>query len=223
MFDDAFLIGVATQDHDAQAHERQVPHRPVGHRHPQGRQGDEQVGQRGAQVHAGPRRVRIRSCKTNVPKKYWASFVDNVPRQGQGELRVPGRQGSAVGLLGRVSTTDEGAAAVARPLPALRMSLLASFDWAAIWDNRGAARRGALADDSGLRDRDRPARRRSASCSARSARTASRSLTQLAAVYVEIIRNTPILVQIFLLFYGLPTLSPHLGFVRRSRRALVSR
>ncbi len=37
-------------------------------------------------------------------------------------------------------------------------------------------------------------------------------LSQLAAVYVEIIRNTPILVQIFMLFYGLPTLSPHLRF-----------
>ncbi len=37
-------------------------------------------------------------------------------------------------------------------------------------------------------------------------------LTQLAAVYVEIIRNTPILVQIFMLFYGLPTLSTHLRF-----------
>jgi His/Glu/Gln/Arg/opine family amino acid ABC transporter permease subunit len=37
-------------------------------------------------------------------------------------------------------------------------------------------------------------------------------LGQLAAVYVEIIRNTPILVQIFMLFYGLPTLSPHLRF-----------
>src|ERR671934_409055 len=29
-------------------------------------------------------------------------------------------------------------------------------------------------------------------------------VSQLAAVYVEVIRNTPILVQIFLLFYGLP-------------------
>ena len=29
-------------------------------------------------------------------------------------------------------------------------------------------------------------------------------LSQLAAVYVEVIRNTPILVQIFFLFYGLP-------------------
>jgi polar amino acid transport system permease protein len=31
-------------------------------------------------------------------------------------------------------------------------------------------------------------------------------LSQLAAVYVEVIRNTPILVQIFMLFYGLPQL-----------------
>jgi His/Glu/Gln/Arg/opine family amino acid ABC transporter permease subunit len=31
-------------------------------------------------------------------------------------------------------------------------------------------------------------------------------ISQLAAVYVEVIRNTPILVQIFMLFYGLPQL-----------------
>jgi polar amino acid transport system permease protein len=34
-------------------------------------------------------------------------------------------------------------------------------------------------------------------------------ISQAAGVYVEIIRNTPILVQIFLLFYGLPELSVH--------------
>ncbi len=38
-------------------------------------------------------------------------------------------------------------------------------------------------------------------------------VSQLAAVYVEIIRNTPILVQIFMLFYGLPRLGIQLeGF-----------
>jgi His/Glu/Gln/Arg/opine family amino acid ABC transporter permease subunit len=37
-------------------------------------------------------------------------------------------------------------------------------------------------------------------------------VSQLATVYVEAIRNTPILVQIFLLFFGLPTLSPNLRF-----------
>jgi His/Glu/Gln/Arg/opine family amino acid ABC transporter permease subunit len=37
-------------------------------------------------------------------------------------------------------------------------------------------------------------------------------VSQLAAVYVEVIRNTPILVQIFLLFFGLPRLSDHLRF-----------
>src|SRR5947207_8448098 len=31
-------------------------------------------------------------------------------------------------------------------------------------------------------------------------------VSQVAAVYVEVIRNTPILVQIFMLFYGLPQL-----------------
>ena len=34
-------------------------------------------------------------------------------------------------------------------------------------------------------------------------------LSQLAAVYVEVIRNTPILVQIFLFYYGLPELPGH--------------
>lgn len=34
-------------------------------------------------------------------------------------------------------------------------------------------------------------------------------LNQLAAVYVEVIRNTPILVQIFLLYYGVPELGFH--------------
>ena len=31
-------------------------------------------------------------------------------------------------------------------------------------------------------------------------------VSQFTAVYVEVIRNTPILVQIFLIFYGLPEL-----------------
>ncbi len=35
-------------------------------------------------------------------------------------------------------------------------------------------------------------------------------ISQLAAVYVEVIRNTPILVQIFMLFYGLPQLGVRL-------------
>jgi His/Glu/Gln/Arg/opine family amino acid ABC transporter permease subunit len=37
-------------------------------------------------------------------------------------------------------------------------------------------------------------------------------VSQLAAAYVEIIRNTPILVQIFFLFYGLPRVSQHFQF-----------
>ncbi|HEX7311404.1 MAG TPA: amino acid ABC transporter permease [Gaiellaceae bacterium] len=91
------------------------------------------------------------------------------------------------------------------------MSLLASFDWGTIWDNRGLLSEGLW---------------RTIQVSAigivgatvigivLGAVRANRIpvLTQLAATYVEVIRNTPILVQIYLLFYGLPLLSPHLTF-----------
>jgi His/Glu/Gln/Arg/opine family amino acid ABC transporter permease subunit len=91
------------------------------------------------------------------------------------------------------------------------MNLLASFDWAAIWDNRGVLAEGLW---------------RTVQVSAIGIAGATvigivlgavrahriPVLTQLAAAYVEVIRNTPILVQIFLLFYGLPFLSPHLRF-----------
>ena len=83
------------------------------------------------------------------------------------------------------------------------MSLLASFDWSAIWDNRGALAEGlwrtiqvsvigiVFATAIGL---------------VLGAIRAYRIpvLSQLGGVYVEIIRNTPILVQIFMLFYALP-------------------
>jgi polar amino acid transport system permease protein len=89
--------------------------------------------------------------------------------------------------------------------------LLAAFDWVVIWDNRqlllealwrtiqvsaigivGATAIGILLG------------------AARAHRIPV--VSQLAAAYVELVRNTPILVQIFMLFYGLPTLSPHLRF-----------
>ena len=34
-------------------------------------------------------------------------------------------------------------------------------------------------------------------------------LSQAAAAYVEFIRNTPLLVQLFFVFFGLPTVGPH--------------
>src|SRR5882762_9171533 len=91
------------------------------------------------------------------------------------------------------------------------MNLLASFDWATIWDNRHALLEGLW---------------RTIQVSAigivgataigivLGAVRAHRIpvLSQLAAAYVEVIRNTPILAQIFLLFFGLPLLSPHLRF-----------
>jgi His/Glu/Gln/Arg/opine family amino acid ABC transporter permease subunit len=90
------------------------------------------------------------------------------------------------------------------------MRVLASFEWSVIWDNRGPLFDGfkntmkaslvgiVLAYLIGL---------------ALGAVRAHRIpvLNQLAATYVEIIRNTPILVQIFFLFYGLPVLGIYLG------------
>jgi polar amino acid transport system permease protein len=91
------------------------------------------------------------------------------------------------------------------------MSLLASFDWSAIWDNRGLLAEGlwrtvqvsvigiVLATAIGL---------------VLGAIRAYRIpvLSQLGGVYVEIIRNTPILVQILFLFLALPTIHAiHVG------------
>ena len=91
------------------------------------------------------------------------------------------------------------------------MNLLAAFDWGTIWDNRDLLSEGLWrtiqvsligivgATVIGI---------------VLGAVRANRIpvLTQLAAAYVEVIRNTPILVQISLIFYGLPLLSPHLRF-----------
>jgi polar amino acid transport system permease protein len=85
------------------------------------------------------------------------------------------------------------------------MHILASFEWSVIWDNREQ-----------LWDGFKNTMRASAIGIAASfviglvlgAARAHRIplLSQLAAVYVEAIRNTPILVQIFLLYYGIPEL-----------------
>jgi len=100
------------------------------------------------------------------------------------------------------------------------MNLLASFDWATIWDNRGLLAEGLW---------------RTIQVSAIGIAGATAIgivlgavrahgipvLTQLAAAYVEVVRNTPILAQIFLLFYGLPLLSPHLRFTGFTTAALA--
>ena len=91
------------------------------------------------------------------------------------------------------------------------MRLLASFDWGVIWDNRGVLAEGlwrtvqvsvigiVFATIIGL---------------VLGAIRAYRIpvLSQLGGVYVEVIRNTPILVQISFLFLALPTIHTiHLG------------
>jgi polar amino acid transport system permease protein len=91
------------------------------------------------------------------------------------------------------------------------MTWLATFDWAVIWDNRHALLEGlwrtvqvsaigiVIATVIGI---------------VLGAIRAHRIpvLTQLSGAYVEVIRNTPILVQIFLIFFGLPLISKQLLF-----------
>jgi len=85
------------------------------------------------------------------------------------------------------------------------MRLLATFEWSVIWDNRGPLAEGlwrtiqvsfigiVLATAVGI---------------VLGAIRAHRIplLSQLAGVYVEVVRNTPILAQIVFLYYGLPTI-----------------
>jgi polar amino acid transport system permease protein len=91
------------------------------------------------------------------------------------------------------------------------MNLLASFYWPVVWDNRSVLLQGL---------------ERTLQVSAigifgalvigvvLGAARAHRIpvISQVAGVYVEVIRNTPILVQIFMLFYGLPSLTTTLRF-----------
>jgi polar amino acid transport system permease protein len=87
--------------------------------------------------------------------------------------------------------------------------ILASFEWSFIWDNREALW-------EGFKNSMKAAAIGIAGSFAiglvLGAIRAHRIpvLSQLAAVYVEVIRNTPILVQIFLLYYGAPELGFHL-------------
>jgi polar amino acid transport system permease protein len=85
------------------------------------------------------------------------------------------------------------------------MDILASFEWSVIWDNRDAFWLGfknmAKASVIGIAGAFVIGLVLGA---ARAHRIPV--VSQLAAVYVEVIRNTPILIQIFLLYYGLPQL-----------------
>jgi polar amino acid transport system permease protein len=85
------------------------------------------------------------------------------------------------------------------------MRILASFEWSVIWDNRDQLWEGfqntMKAAAIGI----------AGSFTIGLVLGAVRAhripvLNQIAGIYVEVIRNTPILVQIFLLYYGLPQL-----------------
>ena len=89
-----------------------------------------------------------------------------------------------------------------RPLRQSRMSLFASFEWSFIWENRGVFLQGlwktlqvsliGIAGAFGVGV---------VLGAARAHRIPV--LSRLAAVYVEVIRNTPILVQVFFVYFGL--------------------
>src|SRR5213083_408750 len=89
-----------------------------------------------------------------------------------------------------------------RPLRQSRMSLVASFEWSFIWENRSVFLDGlwktlqvsliGIAGAFGVGV---------VLGAARAHRIPV--LSQLAAVYVEVIRNTPILVQVFFVYFGL--------------------
>ena len=85
------------------------------------------------------------------------------------------------------------------------MRILASFEWSFIWDNREALW-------EGFKNTIKTAAIGIAGSFViglvLGAMRAHRIpvLSQVAAIYVEVIRNTPILVQIFLLYYGVPEL-----------------
>jgi His/Glu/Gln/Arg/opine family amino acid ABC transporter permease subunit len=91
------------------------------------------------------------------------------------------------------------------------MTVLAEFDWSYIWEHRDELRHGLrlTLEISAIGI--------AGSFAVGLTLGAARAqripvVSQLAAIYVELIRNTPILVQIFLLFFGLPRLSEHLRF-----------
>src|SRR5215218_10340899 len=90
-----------------------------------------------------------------------------------------------------------------------RVSVLAAFEWSVIWDSRDQFWEGfKLTMKAGVVGIV-------ASYAIGLVLGAVRAyriplLSQLAAVYVELIRNTPILVQIFFLYYATPELGIHL-------------
>ena len=57
MYDDAFLVGVAANDPNTRLTVHRFLDVPWGHRHPEGRDGDEALGRRGDSRHEGPRHV----------------------------------------------------------------------------------------------------------------------------------------------------------------------
>ena len=88
MFDDAFVIGVATQDPTLKLLDEKFLTVPWGIGI---RKGDTAMTN---YVNAAIKYMQDRDefatiLKSNVPKKYWDSFLDNVPRKGKANFKYP--------------------------------------------------------------------------------------------------------------------------------------
>ena len=137
--------------------------------------------------------------------------------EAEADVRLqPGRHHDGVLVASAAIGTRRGAAADAAAPSSSMSAVLAALDLSLpadvwnylvnVWDY--VRDYDELSPGSGERSSCRRSqsseRSSSGLCSALPARTAFRSMSQLAAIYVEVIRNTPILVQIFFLYFGLP-------------------
>ena len=139
--------------------------------------------------------------KANVPARFVTSFSKNVLRPNNTfAYATPGRAERGDGLpVVEPAGGGRRAASLATPDASSRPTI----------SGRSSPRTGT-SSSTGSSTRSRSRRSRSSAPSrSGSSLGAARAhripvVSQITAVYVEVIRNTPILVQIFLIFYGLP-------------------
>ena len=203
MYDDAVLLPIAAADPNLEAHGRHVPRGPVRHRH--------QAGQHRAEGAGSTRGSNLMSKKDAVlpdPEGERAGAVRGLVLEehpaSEQHVLVRGAEAPSVDDRVPVGARRPGGGrqtAAARSL----LMLAVAFDlWAFVSDNWRRAPRRASSNTLKV----------SAIAIAGAfviglvlgAARAHRIpvVSQLTAVYVEVIRNTPILVQIFLIFFGLP-------------------
>ena len=203
MWDDTVLLGIAVTDRNYKLTERPLPPAALRHRDQAGQHRAQGVGRLAPEPHeeAGP---VLPDPQEHGAARPGRAVLEEHPAP-EADVRLhPGRSNDAV-LVAALHDLIDGAAAPARPLrrPFCMTSLAVAFDWSFVSENGDELLAGL---------------RRTLEVSAIAiagafviglvlgAARAHRVpvISQLAAIYVEIIRNTPILVQIFFLFFALP-------------------